>query len=311
MRHLLTLDDISVKELGHILSLAEKIKAEVAEGRRRPRLAGQTLALIFEKQSLRTRVSFEAGMIQLGGASLFLGAETGFGKREAMSDFSRVLSSMVDYVAIRAMRHETVVDFARYATCPVINALTDQAHPCQALADVLTMKERFGKLSGLKLAYVGDSNNVTASLVRACAKLGMTIAIASPKGYGFDDRTVETLLGEKPVKGFTLERTSDPFQAVRSAHAVYTDVWVSMGQEKEEAKRKKAFAAFQVDTALMKAARKDAIFLHCLPAKRGLEVADAVIDSPQSLVVSQAENRMHAQKGLLAWLDAQVVSAKQ
>ncbi|HBT77011.1 MAG TPA: ornithine carbamoyltransferase [Planctomycetaceae bacterium] len=302
MRHLLTLNDISSRELSQVLTLSTRIKAEVKKGIRRPRLAAKTLAMIFEKQSLRTRVSFEAGMVQLGGHAMFLGAEAGFGKRESMSDFSRVLSSMVDCIAIRAMRHATAVALAQYSRCPVINALTDESHPCQALADMLTIKERFGKLQGLKLAYVGDSNNVTASLVQASAKLGLEIAIASPKGYCFGETQLAALVGDSPANGFLLEQTTDPGLAVQGAHAVYTDVWVSMGQEKEEAKRKKAFAAYQVNSKLMKAARKDAIFLHCLPARRGLEVSDEVMDSPQSAIIEQAENRMHAQKGLLVWL---------
>lgn len=309
-RHLLTLDDLSSREISQLLTLAGRIKTEVKKGLRRPRLAAKTLAMIFEKQSLRTRVSFEAGMTQLGGSSLFLGADVGFGKRESMADFSRVLSSMVDGIVIRAMKHETAVELARYASCPVINALTDKAHPCQALADMLTIKERFGKLKGLKLAYIGDSNNVTASLVRAGAKLGLRIAIASPKGYQFSKPETEELVGTIPAAGFSLEQTTDPAEAVKDAHAVYTDVWVSMGQEKEAAKRKKAFADYRVDAALMKVARKDAIFLHCLPAKRGLEVTDEVMDSPQSVIVDQAENRMHAQKALLVMLLGPVTASR-
>lgn len=302
MRHLLTLDDISSVELATILKLAASIKRDVVRGKRTPLLAGKTLALIFEKQSLRTRVSFEAGMIQLGGGSLFLGADVGFGKREATSDFARVLSSMVDAIAFRAKSHASVVELAKWATCPVINALTDEAHPCQAIADVFTLQEHFGSLRKLKLVWVGDCNNVTASLVRAASKCGFELVIAAPVKYQFTADKLKTLSGRKPTRGFSLSITTDPQQAVAQADAIYTDVWVSMGQEAEEAKRKRAFAAYQVNAALMKRASRDAVFLHCLPAKRGQEVTDEVIDSSQSLIVPQAENRMHAQKGLLAWL---------
>ncbi|MGL4941905.1 MAG: ornithine carbamoyltransferase [Thermoguttaceae bacterium] len=301
-RHLLTLDDVSRAELETILTLAAEIKSDVASGRRTPLLAGKTLAMIFEKQSLRTRVSFEAGMLQLGGGSLFLGADVGFGKREATCDFARVLSSMVDAIAFRAKSHASVVEMAKWSSCPIINALTDEAHPCQALADVLTLQEHFGTLRKLTLACVGDCNNVTASLVRAAAKLGFGIVLVSPKKYQFSPETIKKLCGDKSAKGFSITITDDPQNGVAGVHAIYTDVWVSMGQEAEEAKRKRAFKPYQVNAALMKLARRDAVFLHCLPAKRGQEVTDDVIDSPQSLVVQQAENRMHAQKGLLAWL---------
>lgn len=302
MRHLTTLDDISAEELHEILNLAEHLKAEVKRGLRRPLLAGKMIAMLFEKPSLRTRVSFETGMVQLGGGSLFLGEDAGFGKRETIADFSHVLSSMVDAIVFRAKKHESVVQLAQYSSCPVINALTDQAHPCQALADLLTMKEVFGQYAGLKLAWVGDSNNVAASLIRICAKLGVKMSIAAPNGYQFSESEQQRLVGPNPKKGFELEVTTNPKEAVQGANAVYTDVWVSMGQEAEEAERKKIFGPFQVNDALMTVAGKEAIFLHCLPARRGLEVTDSVMDSPQSRIVQQAENRMHAQKGLLVWL---------
>ncbi len=302
MPHFLTLDDVTPQELQRIFELSMQIKADVKSGVRKPLLAGKTIAMIFEKPSLRTRVSFEAGMTQLGGSSMFLGADVGFGKRETTADFSRVLSSMVDAIVFRSKKHESIVEMAKYSSCPVINALSDAAHPCQALADLLTMKEEFGDWKGLKLAWVGDSNNVAVSLVRACAKLGVRIAIASPKGYDFDAETLKTLVGSNPVDGFQLETTTDPVEAVKDAHAIYTDVWVSMGQEAEEAERKAIFGPYQVNESLMAKAGKNCIFLHCLPAKRGQEVTDGVMDSPQSRIVAQAENRMHAQKGLLAWM---------
>ena len=302
MRHFITLDDVKTAELHQIFQIAGQIKADVKNGVRTPLLAGKTIAMIFEKQSLRTRVSFESGMTQLGGNSMFLGADVGFGKRESTADFSRVLSSMVDAIVFRSIKHESIVEMAKYASCPVINALSDAAHPCQALADLMTMKEEFGDWNGLKLAWVGDSNNVAVSLVRICAKLGVRMSIASPKGYDFDQETLQRLVGPNPGNGFHLETTTDPIEAVKDANAVYTDVWVSMGQESEEAERKKVFAPYQVNESLMKKAEKDCIFLHCLPAKRGQEVTDGVMDSPQSRIVAQSENRMHAQKGLLVWL---------
>ncbi len=300
MRHFITLDDVSAAELGRIMELAETIKAEVRAGQRKPYLAGKTLALIFEKQSLRTRVSFEAGMTQMGGATMFLGDDVGFGKRETTADFGHVLSAMVDAIAFRAKKHESVVELAKYCTCPVINALTDQAHPCQALADMMTIKERLGSLKGRKIAWVGDANNVAVSLVRAGVKLGVKVVLATPEKYQFDADTVKRITSFDP--NYKLEMLADPFEAVRGASAIYTDVWASMGQEAEENQRKKDFAAYQVNAKLLAAAEKDCVFLHCLPAKRGVEVTDEVMDSPQSAIVQQAENRMHAQKGLLVWL---------
>jgi len=306
MRHFISIDDVQTADLHRIFQIAEQVKADVKNGVRKPLLAGKTIAMIFEKQSLRTRVSFEAAMTQLGGGSMFLGADVGFGKRESTADFSRVLSSMVDAIVFRSYKHESIVEMAKYSTCPVINALSDAEHPCQALADLMTMKEEFGDWKGLKLAWVGDSNNVAASVLRLCAKLGVRMSIASPKGYDFNQETLKHLIGPSPADGFHLETTADPAIAVKDAHAVYTDVWVSMGQEAEEAERQRVFAPYQVNESLMaragKGAGKDCIFLHCLPAKRGQEVTDGVMDSPQSRIVLQSENRMHVQKGLLVWL---------
>ncbi len=302
MRHFITLNDVTNHELLRVLDLSATIKREFRSGQRTPYLPGKMLAMIFEKQSLRTRVSFETGMFQLGGSSMFLGGEVGFGKRESTKDFSAVLSSMVDVIMFRAMKHKSVTELAKYATCPVINGLTDEAHPCQALADVLTIKEEFGQFDGLKIAWVGDANNVAVSLIRAAAKLGMKVSVAAPEKYQFTEKQAEKLAGKSPADGFDLELTHDPAKAVKGAHIVYTDVWVSMGQEDEEAARREAFSSYIVDAALMKRARKDAIFLHCLPAKRGWEVSDEVMDGQQSRIVAQAENRLHAQKGLLVWL---------
>ena len=239
-------------------------------------------------------------MTQLGGSSMFLGDDVGYGKREATKDFGSVLSSMVDAIVFRAKKHESVVDLAKYCTCPVINALTDKAHPCQALADMMTVKERCGSLQERKIAWVGDANNVAASLVRTAVKLGVEMVLATPKQYQFDAETVRQITSADP--NYTLQQLTDPFEAVQNADAIYTDVWASMGQEAEEAQRKKDFADYQVNAKLMAAANPGCIFLHCLPAKRGIEVTDEVMDSPQSAIVQQAENRMHAQKGLLVWL---------
>lgn len=302
MRHFVTLNDITADELHRILEWATIIKKEVKQGKLCDRLAGKVMGMIFEKQSLRTRVSFETGMFQLGGYAMSLGSEIGLGKRESIKDIAQVLSSMVDVIMFRALAHKSVEEVAAYSTCPVINGLTDLAHPCQAVADMLTMYEIFGQLQGIKLAWVGDANNVAASLLRAAAKLGVKMSIAAPRQFQFDAVKAEQMIGSSPTSGFDLELTDDPAQAVRNAHAIYTDVWVSMGQEQEEEERKQIFAPYQVDTALMSKARSDAVFLHCLPARRGLEVTDEVIDSPQSRVVQQAENRLHGQKGLLVWL---------
>ena len=302
LRHILTLSDLEVEELKSILKTASKLKADYKQGKHEKLLDGKVLGMIFEKMSLRTRVSFEAGIFQLGGTAMLLeDKHIGLGSRESVKDVSRVLSSMVDCVVFRAKRHEVVEEFASYSSVPVINALTDKSHPCQALADVLTIKEEFGSLENIKIAWIGDSNNVSASLVEIAAMLGLHIVISSPEGYRFSQEEIATLTQQRQP-GFELEFIDNPKDAVSDAHVVYTDVWVSMGEEAEKQERLERFASYQVNAELMKNARKDAIFLHCLPARRGLEVTDDVIDSPQSRVVAEAENRMHAQKGLLVWL---------
>ena len=302
LRHILSLTDLEVPELKNVLKIAAELKAEFLRGNRPKRLDGKVLGMIFEKMSLRTRVSFEAGMTQLGGGSMFLEEQhIGLGKRESIKDVSRVLSSMVDAIVFRAKHHETVTEFASYSTVPVINALTDVSHPCQALADMLTIQEEFGSFDDVKITWVGDSNNVAASLVEASAMLGASIVISSPKGYQFTQDQIDKMTASRQP-GFSLEFVENPKDAVRDARVVYTDVWVSMGQEEEEKKRLSVFKPYQVNSQLMALARKDAIFLHCLPARRGLEVTDDVIDSPQSRIVQEAANRMHAQKGLLVWL---------
>ena len=300
MRHLLTVTDLTSGEIERIFAITADIKSKYTQGIRESLLPGRVLALLFEKQSLRTRVSFEAGMIQLGGGSMFLGSDVGFGARESMADFSRVLSQYVDGVVFRGKSHQSVAELAQHSTCPVINGLTDYAHPCQAMADLYTLRELVGKLKGETLAFVGDANNVARSLVEGCGRLGMKIAIGSPAGYQFTPDEIAQFKREIPQ--LELTTTNDPAAAVKDAVAVYTDVWASMGQEAEGAKRRKDFAAYQVNGALMKHAPSDAYFMHCLPAHRGEEVTDEVIDSPNSVVVQQAGNRMHVQKGILAWL---------
>lgn len=300
MRHLFTLDDLSTAEIERIFAITQDLKAKFEQGVREPLLPGRVMALLFEKPSLRTRVSFEAGMTHLGGGSLFLGEDVGWGSRESIADFGRVLSEFVDVIVVRAKTHQKVLSLAEHSSCPVINGLTDYSHPCQALADLYTVRERFGSLKGLKIAYVGDANNVARSLAEGCGKLGLTFACAAPKGYQFTADDVARFKKETPA--IDLQLAEDPKVAVRGAQAIYTDVWTSMGQEAEREERKRAFAAYQVNGALMKAAPRDAIFMHCLPANRGEEVTDEVMDSPQSVVVQQAGNRMHAQKGVLAWL---------
>lgn len=300
MSSVTTLFDLSTAEIEQIFALSASLKAKLQAGVREPILAGHVLALLFEKPSLRTRVSFETAMAHLGGGSLFLGEDVGWGSRESAADFSRTLSSYVDAIVCRAKSHQTVEELAKYSTCPVINGLTDEAHPCQALADLFTLHEIHGPLKGKKLAYVGDANNVARSLAVCCGKLGAKFAIASPKGYEFPASFLAQLKKELPT--FVLETCSDPAKAVAGAVGVYTDVWASMGQEAEREKRQRDFAAYQINAALMAKAPKDASFLHCLPARRGEEVTDDVIDGPQSAVIQEAANRMHVQKGLLAWL---------
>lgn len=302
LRHILTLSDLNVEELKDVLRIAEELKADFFKGKRKRLLEGQVLGMIFEKMSLRTRVSFEAGMSHLGGASMLLEEQhIGLGKRESVKDVSHVLSSMVDCIVFRGKHHETVEEFASYSSVPVINALTDKSHPCQALADMLTIKEEFGSFENVRIAWIGDSNNVTASFIEAAAMLGVQFVVSSPDGYRFSQEEIQQLTRQRQP-GFSLEYITDPKEAVRGANVVYTDVWVSMGDEAEEKERLEKFANYQVNAELMKHAAPNAIFMHCLPARRGLEVTDEVIDSAQSRIVPEAANRMHAQKGLLVWL---------
>jgi len=309
MRHFLSLFDVSDEELQRIFELGHQLKARLKSGVREPILQGKVAGLLFEKPSLRTRVSFEAGMAQLGGSSLFLGEDVGWGKREAPQDFSRVIGQYLDVIVCRAKSHDKVETLAKYADTVIINGLTDLCHPCQALADLMTIQEEFGKLEGQKLTFVGDGNNVSRSLALACAKMNMPFTLAAPKGYEIEQEFLDRIAKDYP--NAQIEQTSDPVAGVKDACAVYTDVWASMGQEAEQAQREKDFADFQVNQKLMDAAGKGAIFLHCLPAKRGQEVTDEVMDCPTSRIVQQAGNRMHAQKGLLVWLLTEAVDKVQ
>ena len=300
VRHVLTMDDLSSDEVREVLSLSADLKSKFNSGIREDLFPRRVMAMLFQKPSLRTRVSFETGIRHLGGASLFLGEDVGWGNRESIEDFAGVLSRYVDLIVVRAKLHDSVVQLAEHSQCPVINGLTDLSHPCQALADLLTVQESFGTLEGLKIAFVGDANNVSRSLGFACAKLGVNFALASPTGYEFDAEIWERMQAI-PGAGQIVD-TRDPAEAVDGAAAVYTDVWASMGQEAEQAQREADFSDFQVNSTLMQSAKDNAIFLHCLPAHRGLEVSAEVMDGPQSSVLQQAENRLHAQKGLMAWL---------
>jgi ornithine carbamoyltransferase len=303
MRHILVPEDLSAHEIEAIFAISKDLETKYTAGTRDALLPGRMLALVFEKPSLRTRVSFEAAMAHLGGSSVFLGEDAGFSSsRESIADFGRVLSEYADAIVCRSKSHDTIERLAAAASVPVINGLSDYCHPCQALADVYTLKQHVGRVAGLTLAFVGDGNNVARSLAVVCGLLGMRFVLAAPKAYQFDDAFRKHLKGLLP--NAEIVETTDPVAAVKAAAAVYTDVWASMGQEKERAKRLEDFKAYQVNEALMKHC-PDAVFMHCLPARRGEEVTDGVIDGPQSVVVEEAASRMHVQKGLLAWLLAQ------
>ena len=299
-KHLLSLKDFAPAEVEEIFALATQMKANPAAYRQT--LAGKTLGMIFQKPSTRTRVSFEVGMFQLGGHALFLGGEQIQVQRgETLADTAKVLSGYVDGIVARVFSQQDVVDLARHGTVPVINGLSDQLHPCQALADFFTLKELKGQLSGLKLAYVGDGNNVCNELMFGAVKLGVSMAVACATGYEPNQIMVKAAVREaQKARSVAPSVLSDPVSAVSGADAVYTDVWTSMGQEGENEKRLQAFEGFSVTAKLMSGAKRDAVFMHCLPAHRGEEVAAEVIDGPQSIVFRQAENRLHVQKAVLA-----------
>lgn len=301
MRHFLDLWDVTTEELEYLLDEAARLKTETQRGQRPPFLAGRVLALVFEKPSLRTRVSFEAAMAHMGGSSVFLSAADGaLGVRESVPDFARTLSQYVDVVALRTFQHQTQELFAAHASCPIVNALSDLSHPCQALGDLLTIREQFGEIKGRTLVFVGDSNNVARSLAIACGKLGARFILAAPDGYGFDDSFLKAYRehctdGELLVNG-------QPEHAVHRADVIYTDVWTSMGQEAEREERLLQFQGFQVNEELLAQAPPHTLLMHCLPAHRGEEISEGALEGDRSVVFEQAGNRMHAQKALLKWL---------
>lgn len=303
MKHLLSLNDLTTEEIEDLLKLAEKLKRQTKEGVAHHLLKGKTLGMIFSKSSTRTRVSFEVGMYQLGGYSLFLSSnDIQLGRGESIYDTANVLSRYIDGIMIRTYNQSDVEDLAKYGTIPVINGLTDEMHPCQILADLLTVYEHKGKLAGLKMAYVGDGNNVAHSILHGCAKTGMDVAIASPKGYECNEKYVEEAKEAAKLTGSKILITQDPVEAVANADVIYSDTWISMGQESQKEEKIKIFMPYQINANLFSKAHEDAIFLHCLPAYRGYEVTEEVIDGPQSVIFDEAENRLHAQKAVLATL---------
>jgi ornithine carbamoyltransferase len=297
----LTIHDLTPYQFSHIMDLTRKIKEKPHHFRKR--LENKILAMIFEKPSLRTRMTFETGMLQLGGEAIYLApSDIQMGTRETPYDVAKNMERWVDAIMIRTFAHQTAVDLAQASAVPVINALTDLLHPCQAMADFFTLKEKIGDLAHMKLAYVGDGSNVCHSLLLAAAKTGTEMAVATPAGYEPDPDIVKKSSKDGQETGFKILLTSEPEEAVRDADAVYTDVWASMGQESEKEKRAEIFPPYQVNSALMRKAKKNALFMHCLPAHRGEEVTDEVIDSSQSVVFDQAENRLHVQKAIMLLL---------
>ena len=302
-KHLLTLQDWSEDEIYQCLSLAVKIKAMQKAGQAQTCLKGKTLAMIFAKSSTRTRVSFEVGATQLGGSALFLStSDIQLGRGEPISDTAKVLSRMVDGIMIRTFKQSDLEALAEHGSIPIINGLTDEFHPCQVLADLLTIYEKKGTLKGLKLAFVGDGNNMAHSLMIGCSKLGIDVAIASPDGYKPNATYTAWSVANAEAHGSKVTVCTDPLEACKDADVLYTDVWASMGQEGEAAQRQKAFAGYQINSDCLAVAKKDCIFLHCLPAHRGEEVTADVIDGEHSVVFDEAENRLHAQKAVMSLL---------
>ena len=303
VRHFVSIADLEPDELGTLLDLTARLKADRSQ---RSDLRGRTVALVFEKPSLRTRLSFDVGTAQLGGHTVYLSpAEVGLGRRESVADVARVVSRMADAVVLRVSAHETMEEFAKFSGVPVINGLSDLSHPCQGLADIFTIRERKGRgadLRGVVVAYVGDGNNVAHSLMLCAAKTGVTLRIATPPGYEPLPRYRELAQSAARASGASVEIGNDPSVAVAGADVVYTDVWTSMGQEQEYERRRRAFSGYQVNAQLLARAKRDAIVLHDLPAHRGEEITDEVIDGPLSAVFDQAENRLHTEKALLCWL---------
>lgn len=297
-KDLISIRGLSVKEINEIFELTQNLK----ENREKfsSALNGKTIALIFQKPSNRTRVSFEVGTYQLGGSCIYLGPdEINLGVRESIKDVAKTLSRYVDGIVLRTFSHSNILEMAKYATLPVVNGLSDFSHPCQALADVYTLKEKFKDYKGITLAYIGDGNNVCHSLLYACAKLGINMNVATPKGYEPDKQVLKEAKAVGKLRNAAINLFYNPLAAVQGADVVYTDVWVSMGQEREVKKRKRLFKDFQVNKKLILSAKKNCLIMHCLPAHRGEEITDEVIDSKNSIVFDQAENRLHVQKAIL------------
>jgi ornithine carbamoyltransferase len=312
-KDLLTVSAVSPAKVARLLRLAAQLKSKRRRGLVYQPLVGATLGLLFEKPSTRTRVSFETGMNQLGGQSLFLSTtDIQLCRGETIADTARVLSRYLDGLVVRTYDHAIVEEWAQQATIPVINGLTDLCHPCQALSDLLTIQEKKGRLKGVKFAYVGDGNNVSNSLIEAAAKVGMAISVACPSGYEPDQRIVDMARVEAEKTGATVTLTDNPHVAVKEADVIYTDVWISMGREREQSRRLKILAPYQLNERLLKNARPDVIVMHCLPAHRGQEITAAVLDGEHSVVLDQAENRLHIQKAkLVEWLSAATFKGKK
>ena len=303
MKDLISIHDLSSSEVEEILKLAADLKDKLKRQEKHEYLWAKSLAMIFEKPSTRTRVSFEIGMWQLGGLAINLDQEAvGLGTRESIPDVARTLSRYADALLIRTFAHEKVIELAKYASVPIINGLSDLLHPCQALTDVFTVIEKKKDPKGLKFAYIGDGNNVCHSLMFAAAKIGMNMTVATPKGYEPKEEIVKLAFEDGKKTGVEIDILNDPVIAAEEADVIYTDVWASMGQEKEAQKRAKAFKAFQVNSKMVALAKKDVIVMHCLPAHRGAEITSDVLDGPNSVVFDQAENRLHVQKAILTLL---------
>jgi ornithine carbamoyltransferase len=298
-KDLVSMGDFSLEEVERVVERARALKAEWKAGGSPPLLAGNTMAMIFEKPSLRTRVTFEAGMTQLGGHAIYLGQDIGFGTRETIADIAANLSRWVEIIMARTFAHESVVELAQEASVPVINALSDHEHPCQALAALLTLYEHKGKVEGLKLAWLGDGNNVCHSLLLICATVGINMKAACPRGYWPDPGVVGWARKLAQESGSEIVVTTDPLAAAEGADALYTDVWASMGQEREAEERSKIFPPYQVNQALMDLATEDVLVMHCLPAHRGEEITAEVLEGPHSVALDEAENRLHVQKALM------------
>jgi len=303
MNHFLDIADYSADEIQNLLSLSVKLKKELKQGKTRPLLKGKVLAMVFQKPSLRTRVSFDMAMRTLSGDALYLSPqEIGLGKRESIADVARVLSGYVHIIMARVFSHQHILELAKWAKVPVINGLSDYNHPCQALADALTIQEEFNSLKGLKVAYIGDGNNVAVSLMKIVTKLGADFCIANPEGYAMPDKDVEKGKKLASASGGSVSLYRKPEVAVEDADVIYTDTWTSMGQEEEAKHREIVFPPYQVNLPLVKLAKPTAIIMHCLPAHRGQEITNEVADGPQSRLFPQAENRMHAQKAVIVQL---------